>query len=61
VCLPCLAYFELLQPRFGEGELEDSRPPRLANMIGTAVLGLAAAVWWLGAPGAGTVLDRLAP
>jgi hypothetical protein len=61
VCLPCLAYFELLQPRFGEGELEDSRPPRLANMIGTVVLGLAAAVWWLGAPGAGTVLDRLAP
>ena len=26
-CLPCLAYFELIQPRFGEGPLEDSRPP----------------------------------
>ena len=29
-CLPCLAYFELVQPRFGEGPLEDSRPPRFA-------------------------------
>jgi hypothetical protein len=37
-CLPCLAYFELVQPRFGEGPLEDSRPPRFANMVGAAVL-----------------------
>jgi Domain of unknown function (DUF4395) len=55
-CIPCVAYFELVQPRFGEGALEDSRPPRLANAIGTAVLGLAALVWWLGGPVAGTVL-----
>jgi len=40
-CLPCLAYFELVQPRFGEGPLEDSRPPRVANMVGIAVLGAA--------------------
>ena len=33
-CLPCVAYFELVQPRFGEGPLEDSRPPRVANMVG---------------------------
>src|SRR2546423_15633470 len=26
-CLPCLAYFELVQRRFDEGPLEDSRPP----------------------------------
>jgi len=32
-CLPCLAYFELVQPRFGEGPLEDSRPPRFANLL----------------------------
>lgn len=38
-CLPCLAYFELIQPRFGEGPIEDARPPRFANMIGLAVLG----------------------
>jgi uncharacterized protein DUF4395 len=37
-CLPCLAYFELVQRRFGEGPLEDSRPPRFANMVGATVL-----------------------
>jgi hypothetical protein len=37
-CLPCLAYFELVQPRFGEGQLEDARPPRFANMVGAGVL-----------------------
>jgi len=40
-CLPCLLYFEVIQPRFGEGPLEDSRPPRVANMVGFAVLGVA--------------------
>jgi hypothetical protein len=37
-CLPCLAYFELVQPRFGEGPLEDARPPRFANVVGAVVL-----------------------
>ena len=37
-CLPCLAYFELVQPRFGEGPIEDSRPPRFSNMIGAVVV-----------------------
>ena len=37
-CLPCVAYFELVQPRFGEGEIEDSRPPRFANQVGLVVL-----------------------
>jgi Domain of unknown function (DUF4395) len=58
-CLPCLAYFELVQPRVGEGRLEDSRPPRLANMMGTVFLGAAALVWWLGAPPVGIVLGSL--
>jgi hypothetical protein len=58
-CLPCLAYFELVQPRFGEGRLEDSRPPRLANMMGTAFLAAAAVSWWLGAPPLGTALGAL--
>jgi hypothetical protein len=58
-CLPCLAYYELVQPRFGEGRLEDARPPRLANKMGTAFLGLAGAAWWLGAPALGTVLGLL--
>jgi hypothetical protein len=52
-CLPCLGYFELVQPRFGEGPLEDSRPPRVANMVGFAVLtaasiSYAAGLTWLG-------------
>jgi uncharacterized protein DUF4395 len=38
-CLPCLAYFELVQPLVGEGQLEDSRPPRFANMVGAVFLG----------------------
>ena len=58
-CLPCLAYYVLVQPRFGEGPLEDSRPPRLANIIGTVFLGSAAALWWLGAEPAGTALGAL--
>jgi len=40
-CLPCLGYFELVQPRFGEGPIEDSRPPRFANAVGVALLGAA--------------------
>jgi zinc transporter ZupT len=58
-CLPCAAYFVLVQPRLGEGRLEDSRPPRLANVMGAVFLGSAAAAWWLGAPAAGTVLGLL--
>lgn len=58
-CLTCLAYFKLIQPHFGEGELEDSRPPRLANLIGFAFLTAAALAWWLGSPVTGAVLGVL--
>jgi hypothetical protein len=58
-CLTCLAYFALVQPRLGEGPLEDSRPPRLANMMGAGFLGAAAIAWWLGSPVAGTALGAL--
>jgi Domain of unknown function (DUF4395) len=37
-CLPCLAYFELVQPLLGEGPLEDARPPRFANIVGAVFL-----------------------
>jgi len=40
-CLPCLFYFEVIQPRIGEGRLEDSRPPRFANIVGAIFLGAA--------------------
>jgi hypothetical protein len=58
-CLPCLAYFELIQPRFGEGPLEDARPPRFANMVGLAVLGLAAVAYAVGLTTVGIVLGLL--
>jgi hypothetical protein len=48
-CLPCLAYFELVQPRFGEGPLEDARPPRVANMVGIAVLAAGSVAYLAGA------------
>ncbi len=56
-CLACVAYFELIQPHFGEGAVEDSRPPRFANIVGAVVLtaaslahafGLSAIGWGLG-------------
>ena len=58
-CLQCLVYFELIQPRFGEGKLEDSRPPRAANMVGLAVLGAASVAYGLGAPILGAALGLL--
>jgi hypothetical protein len=58
-CLPCLAYFELVQPRFGEGALEDSRPPRVANMVGATVLGLASASYAAGWTSVGAALGLL--
>ena len=58
-CLPCLAYFELVQPRFGEGPLEDSRPPRVANMVGIAVLGAAAVAYAAGWAAVGAGLGLL--
>jgi hypothetical protein len=58
-CLACLAYFELVQPRFGEGPLEDARPPRVANAIGLVVLAAAAAAYAAGAATLGLVLGAL--
>jgi hypothetical protein len=58
-CLPCLAYFKLVQPRIGEGDLEDARPPRLANAIGFSLLTVASLVWWAGSPAAGQVIALL--
>ncbi len=58
-CLPCLAYFELVQPRVGEGPIEDSRPPRFANMVGVAVLGAASLAHALGLSTLGWALGLL--
>jgi len=47
-CITCVAHLALVQPRLGEGPLEDSRPPRVANVIGLAFLTAAAAAFALG-------------
>lgn len=58
-CLPCLAYFELIQPRFGEGPTEDSRPPRFANQVGVTVLGAASLAHLVGLTALGWTLGLL--
>ena len=58
-CLPCLLYFEVIQPRFGEGPLEDSRPPRAANVVGLVVLAAGATAYAAGATTVGAALGLL--
>jgi hypothetical protein len=58
-CLPCLLWFEILQPRFGEGRIEDARPPRFANMVGFAFLTAATLLFVAGATTAGWVLTLI--
>jgi hypothetical protein len=58
-CVPCLLYFEVIQPRLGEGPLEDSRPPRAANVVGLVVLSAASVAYVLGWGVAGAVLGLL--
>jgi hypothetical protein len=58
-CLPCLAYFELVQPLYGEGPFEDARPPRFANMVGVAFLVVASVAYAAGFGVLGGVLGAL--
>ncbi len=58
-CLACVAYFELIQPRFGEGRLEDARPPRFANLVGLVVLTAASFTFVLGLETLGAALGLL--
>jgi hypothetical protein len=58
-CVPCVFYFEVIQPRFGEGRLEDARPPRFANMVGLVSLSAASLVFIAGAETVGVVLGAL--
>lgn len=55
-CLPCVAYFEWVQPRLGEGPLEDARAPRFANILGAFFLNGAALAYLLGTPRLGLAL-----
>jgi hypothetical protein len=58
-CLPCLFYFEVLQPRLGEGRLEDARPPRFANMVGAGFLTAASLAYAGGWEQVGTALGAI--
>jgi hypothetical protein len=58
-CLPCLAYFEFLQPRFGEGPLKDARATRFANIIGAVFLLAAALAFGAGFPRVGQALGGM--
>jgi hypothetical protein len=58
-CITCVAYFALVQPLVGEGPLEDSRPPRVANMIGLLFLSASTVAYALGADIAGAVLGSI--
>ncbi len=58
-CLPCIFYFEVLQPRLGEGRLEDARPPRFANLVGFGFLTAASISYATGATTLGAVLGGL--
>ena len=58
-CLPCLLWFEVLQPRFGEGRIEDARPPRFANVVGLVFLTTATILFVAGATAAGWVLTLI--
>lgn len=55
-CLPCFLYFSAIQPRFGEGPIEDSRPPRFANIVGLVFLGSATVAHALGFAAVGWAL-----
>ena len=58
-CLPCVFYFEVVQPRIGEGSLEDSRPPRFANQVGAVFLWAATASSLLGLSRVGLSLGAI--
>ena len=58
-CLPCVAYFELVQPRLGEGPIEDARPPRFANQVGFVVLSAATFAYLVGLAWLGSILGAL--
>jgi hypothetical protein len=58
-CLPCQFYFRVLQPRLGEGPLEDSRAPRFANIIGAVFLNAAALTSAVGFTTVGLVLGGI--
>ena len=58
-CLQCLFYFGVLQRAFGEGPLEDARPPRFANLVGSVLLSAASAAYAVGWASVGVALGGI--
>lgn len=58
-CLPCVFYFEVVQARIGEGPIEDSRPPRFANIVGAIFLSVATVAFVAGFATLGWILTGM--
>jgi hypothetical protein len=58
-CLPCLFWFKVLQPRIGEGHIEDSRVPRFANILGAIFLSTATVLFAVGFSTAGWAVSLI--
>lgn len=58
-CLPCVFYFKVIQPRYGEGRIEDSRPPRFANIVGASFTTIATVLFIAGLTTAGWVFSLI--
>ena len=59
LCLACLIYFKLVQPRLGPGPIKDARPVRFANLVGLVFLSAASVSHLAGYPRLGWVLGML--
>ncbi|MEI6625025.1 MAG: DUF4395 domain-containing protein [Thermoleophilia bacterium] len=55
-CLPCRLWFDVLQPRLGEGTIEDARVPRFANIIGAVFLTVSSILLYAGSSNLGWAL-----
>jgi hypothetical protein len=58
-CIACYLYFAVIQPRIGEGPIEDARAPRCANILGAAFTTLATLAFVAGLATAGWVITGL--
>ena len=58
-CLACYLYFVLIQPRLGEGRIEDARAPRFANVLGAALTTTATLAFVAGLGGLGWAVTAL--
>jgi hypothetical protein len=58
-CIPCVFWFLVLQPRIGEGRIEDARAPRFANILGAIFMTVATLLFVAGLSAAGWVVTLM--